>query len=235
MPGLSREIALANGCVCEKILSLYTLTIEYMKKIFLIFAFFAFMTSTANAQVRFGITGGPVWDDLQFKSDDNDKHFEAETGFEAGLTLRLPMGYGFSIQPAVMFAQKAAKAEVSVLNLPVFSSEYKMSNIEIPIHLQWGYQFDESLNLRPFIQFGPYFGYAVARKFTLGKEKYDLSDDEGFKKFDWGLSGGFGLDIWKLQLMCRYNWGLGNVFEYHDFGTSTGNFKGFRISAAFWF
>lgn len=211
-----------------------------MKKIFVIVALVALCAVNANAQTHVGVKGGVVFDNLNLKSGTNNANFDAKTGFEAGFVLQSQLGSGFAIQPELLFVQKGAE-----LNASVASVSYTMSNIEIPIGFQWGYQVDASLNLRPFISVAPYASFAVNRtlKYGVGLIGYegevDLSDSEwdGMKKFDYGFHFGVGLDIWKIQVMAKYDLGLGNVFDftYNNWDLGKANFNGFTISAAILF
>lgn len=216
-----------------------------MRKITLIMALVAFCTLSANAQVRVGVTGGLVIDNLKAESNDNGYDFKAKNGFEVGLVMNSDLGSGFAFQPALLYSQKSSELDVSVVNL-----SYTMNNIEVPLNFQWGYQMDPAMNLRPFIQFGPYASYALKRSVTAGvlgfETEIDLTESEydGMKKFDYGLSVGAGLDIWKVQVMFRYNWGMANVFDlnlqdidkdWKNVDLATGNFNGFAISAAILF
>jgi hypothetical protein len=74
----------------------------------------------------------------------------------------------------------------------------------VPINLRW-----QPLPIpvvKPIILVGPYFGYAVNFK---GFKNF--KDD--IKRFDWGIGLGGGVEIWKLQIEGRYNWGLQNLSE----------------------
>ena len=43
-----------------------------------------------------------------------------------------------------------------------------------------------------------------------------------------GIGVGFGLDVWKFQLSCRYKWDLGNIMNFD--GKSFGDVAGEALS-----
>ena len=80
--------------------------------------------------------------------------------------------------------------------------------------VQWG---PDLLLFRPFLDVTPFFGYALNDEVT-GPEVAAVSEDaknkwEGINRVEYGLGLGAGLEVWKLQLVCRYNWNFGNLFD----------------------
>lgn len=119
--------------------------------------------------------------------------------------------------------------------------------LEIPVQIQYGL---DLMFLRPYIFAEPFIGYAVK---TVNKGKYtneDTFDVKDFKKasidrFEYGLGLGAGLEFWRLQLSFRYSWNFGSLHKNTEEATSVGdivkraykdkNFKGFALSAAYFF
>lgn len=59
-------------------------------------------------------------------------------------------------------------------------------------------------------------------------------------RFDYGVGVGVGIDIWKLQIMGKYNWGLGKLENAGDEWDQSETYKdatlqGFQLSIAFLF
>jgi len=165
-----------------------------MKKIILAIVIMACFVSQINAQINFGIKGGLNFDN--FKIDDAKNAnltIKNASGWQAGalLQIKIPV-IGIGIQPEVLYTVK--KADIN-------NKENSISYFEVPINFQWGL---DLLIIRPFIMFGPYFGYAV-------NFKGDTFTKENVEKSDWGFGVGGGLDIWKFQLGARYSFGLKNV------------------------
>ena len=184
-----------------------------MKKIILAIVMTAYFVSQINAQVNFGIKGGLNFD--KFKIDYKDpKGSAAEqfklanaSGWQAGalLQIKIPI-IGIGIQPELLYTVKKANLDGKTNSINYF---------EVPVNFQWG---PDLLIVRPFVMFGPYFGYAV----SLKGNKFDKLKKEQIENFDWGIGVGAGLDIWKFQLGARYSWGMkdvvGDVTDVDDLG-----------------
>lgn len=81
------------------------------------------------------------------------------------------------------------------------------STVEVPVSLQWG---PDLLIFRPFVEVAPYVGYKFTS--TAGLE--------------YGVGLGGGLEVWRFQASCRYNWNLESAFN---------NYRGVTLSLAFLF
>lgn len=95
-----------------------------------------------------------------------------------------------------------------------------MNYIEIPVLLK--------VNLtRNFnIHAGPYFAYLIDAQVTNKNNNGTLDfentyNNDDFNKFDYGLSGGVGLDFETIGLGIRYNYGLQTVGKERQFAGVT--------------
>jgi hypothetical protein len=120
-----------------------------------------------------------------------------------------------------------------VISQPVAlaSNEVQMDYIMLPVNLQFGI---DLVLLRPFVVVSPYIQYAIQSGARLESQPID-----DINRFDYGLGLGVGLDLWKLQIMGKYNWGLGKLKSANN---TTWNEKyenaklqGFQLSVAFLF
>ena len=110
-------------------------------------------------------------------------------------------------------------------------SEIEMDYLTLPINIQLGL---DLLILRPFIVVSPYISYALQKGGDLTNQDWD-----DINRFNYGVGAGVGLDIWKLQIMGKYNWGLGKL----ESATNTtweekyenAKIQGFQLSVAFLF
>ncbi len=148
-----------------------------------------------------------------------------KTGFHVGLlyNFKIPL-IGLSIQPELMYAQNKSefKGEAN-------SGEFKLNTLKAAASVQWGI---DLMLLRPFIQVVPFVGYTLDNKTTLKNLEWNV------EKVRYGIGLGAGLDIWKLQASCRYNWDLGKIEEFKmpEIGTFKGNkYKTFEVSLAYLF
>ena len=87
--------------------------------------------------------------------------------------------------------------------------------LELPVSFQWG---PDLLVFRPFVDVAPFIGYAVNNDFksmeaiqntiTTWKDEWG-----GMSRLEYGLGVGLGLEIWKIQILGRYNWNFGSLFK----------------------
>lgn len=196
--------------------------------IIVVFAVLTFAGSAA-AQHNFGVIGGITF------STTNVKEFNrgTMTQWHAGLTYRAKLPHGFSIQPSLLYQVKGAKTIVDGNH-----ANTTMSYLEFPVSFQWG---PDLILFRPFLDVTPFVGYGLGNKFW-SEASGELSNSwDGLTRWEYGVGTGIGLDIWKFQVIARYNWNLGalskndslsDIAQTFKDGT---NFGGFTLSVAFMF
>ena len=70
--------------------------------------------------------------------------------------------------------------------------------------------------------------------------------ESGINRWEYGLGVGIGLEVWKFQVIGRYNWNFGSLMNFRSdleegVGTALkntverGKFGGFTLTAAFLF
>lgn len=145
------------------------------------------------------------------------------TGYHAGITYKFHLPVGFAIQPSLLYHMKSSLVEGAIADVSTFN--YKMGYLEVPVSLQWG---PDLLMFRPFLDVTPFFGYALNNELD-GPAVAAASEDtknkwEGINRVEYGLGLGAGLEVWKLQLVCRYNWNFGNLFDAEGNHAGVGDF-----------
>lgn len=189
------------------------------------------------AQVRFGVTGGMNFSTSKFKELD----VKAKTGWNAGLTCLVDLPLGLSLQPSLVYTQKNANVTETIAQ--------SMGFVELPVSLQWG---PDLLLFRPFVDFTPYIGYAVTNE-TYGDLSWagikdnvlNSSSWKDKERFEYGVGIGGGINVWKLQVIARYNWNFGSLYNVEgwddlkdhisDLKTDNRNFQGLTLSVALLF
>ena len=173
-----------------------------------------------------------------------DVKMDAKAGWNVGATVQLNLPLGFSLQPSVVYMQKAAG-----FTTPELSSDFledlkaemvqTVGSVVVPVSVQWG---PDLLVARPFVDVTPYVGYSLSNKV-----KKDLAGIEkvvkGGNGLDYGLGIGAGVNVWKLQAIVRYNWNFGVLGNYKDFAgvdlgdikTDSETFGGITVNLAFFF
>lgn len=200
-----------------------------MKRLFVLLLAAVLICTTANAQGGFGIKGGVMLNSMSdIKITDMASSVKSKTGFHAGVLYKIKLPLGFALQPELMYVSTASSMRTEIKDL---SLDFKTHSIQLPVGLQWGI---DLVLFRPYLQFVPYIGYAIAK----GKDLKDVAWDD-INRFEYGLGIGAGIEIWKFQLSGRYSWELGkaNDFQWKNLNKqiSKGNTKGFELSLAFIF
>ncbi len=195
-------------------------------------AFFLLFAVQASAQARWGVTGGMNFGTSRFSELD----IKAKTGWNAGLTLLVDLPLGFSLQPSLVYSQKNLNVSESLVQ--------NVGYLEFPVSLQWG---PDLLIFRPFVDVTPYIGYGISQEMlTSVKDGHVLpSGWSGKERFEYGLGLGGGINVWKIQLLLRYCWNFGPLYNVHgweDIKTQVGglnarndNFGGLMFGASILF
>lgn len=160
----------------------------------------------------FGITGGASFTGIR------DVSSGLTTGYHAGLTYKVALPFGFAIQPSVLYHVKGSLVKAPIVNQEVHDV-LKTGYVEVPVSIQWG---PDLILFRPFLDVTPFVGYGVQNNITW----------DGFQRLEYGMGLGVGLDIWKLQLVGRYNWNFGPLYSAagDDY-----NFGGVTLSLSYLF
>lgn len=219
-----------------------------MKKFLSLAVALLLLTSYAGAQSRFGIKAGLNFNTLQdvTESGSVENAWKAQTGYHFGVAwqIKVPL-LGLAIQPELMYSKVRTSFTDAYLNTPntgpgfvapqspvLFSpTEIELDYLTLPINLQLGI---DLLVLRPFIVVSPYVSFALQKGADLEDQDWD-----NINRFNYGVGAGVGVDIWKLQVMAKYNWGLGKL----ESATNTtweqkykdAKLQGFQVSVAFLF
>lgn len=197
----------------------------------------------ASAQLRYGVMGGFTFA--------NTNHLKSGTGpvktdgglttnFHGGLTAQLRLPLGFSVQPSLLYQVKGA----AVSNVMGDSNvDLKVGYMELAASLQWG---PDLLLFRPFLDVTPFVGYGIHNKMVSADFRHRNSwEGAGLNRWEYGIGLGIGLEIWKFQVIGRYNWNLGSLYGGGDEAINFKalakhafeghNFNGFTLSVAILF
>jgi hypothetical protein len=166
----------------------------------------AVISNDLFAQMRAGVKGGLNVSNL-YIDDVSDEN--ARFGFNLGVYGQILSSDAFAIQPELLFSTKGSKIEYggSLFDQTV---KYNLSYLDLPVLAV--FKLGESAE----IHVGPYVGYLLGANIShdgdLGSGVDDI-DKDNLKSFDYGLSGGFGLNFGNLQVGARYNYGLAELAD----------------------
>lgn len=204
-----------------------------MKRLFMMVIAALFLCGiTASAQPKWGVTAGLNFNTSKF----TDVDVKARTGWSAGATCLVDLPLGFSLQPSLVYHQKGANITDNI--------SQNVGYLELPVSLQWG---PDLLIFRPFLDVTPYIGYALSSdtKVSLSGLNFDWDSWEGKKRFEYGVGIGAGVNVWRLQLIARYNWNFGSLYNVKgwddikdhipDLKRGSEHFGGVTLSLAYMF
>lgn len=147
--------------------------------------------------------------------------------FNIGIFAEFPQTKTFSFETGLFFTTKGVIKKTDLVASDYYLEQnLELYYIDIPLHAK--VSFDGLYAI-----FGPYVGMGLSGKanneFTdpQGKISYSESDiefgsDKDFKKMDYGLDLGIGLEGKKVQWVFTYGWGLANIANSND-GVSLSN------------
>ncbi|MBE6240536.1 MAG: PorT family protein [Bacteroidales bacterium] len=180
-----------------------------MKRFIMVIALCAvtFWSSNTLMARGFGITGGASFTGLK------DVSSGMTTGYHAGLTYKFKLPFGFAIQPSLMYHMKSSLVEDAYQNGS--SLDLKTGYLELPVSFQWG---PDLILFRPFLDVTPFVGYGLNNKlsgYSAASDKVVVEKNrwDGMNRLEYGLGLGVGIDIWKFQVIGRYNWNFGPLFD----------------------
>ena len=140
----------------------------------------------------FGITGGASFMGL------SEVKTGSTTGYHAGVTYKFDLPFGFAIQPSVLYHMKGAVVKDAYEGGA--SLDLRTGYVEVPVSLQWG---PDLILFRPFLDVSPFVGYGLSSGISW----------EALNRMEYGMGLGLGLDVWKLQVIGRYNWNFGPLLN----------------------
>lgn len=220
-----------------------------MKKLITIVLALLVVSAASFGQTKFGVKAGLNFNTLTdiTQAGSTNAAWDAQTGYHIGLAVQMKVPFlGLAIQPELLYNAIRSEPNPSLTyggpkptingdfmsqNVVEPVTEIRMDYITLPINFQFGI---DLVLLRPFVVVCPYIQYAIQTGVVLEDQPID-----DVNRFDYGVGLGVGLDLWKLQIMGKYNWGLGKLNsatettwnqKYQD-----AKLQGFQLSVAFLF
>jgi hypothetical protein len=188
-----------------------------MKKILLISLIMLLSVSVAYSQ--FGIKGGINLADLR-GSDVVKDNMKTRLGLVGGISYRINLIMGLSLQPEVLYVQKGVVYEASQSQgsySMTQKSTQKGDYIDIPLLLKYNLPIPQ---FSPFIEAGASYGILLSAKEKFERTSnvpgYPSTSDEGdikntVTKADLSIIVGVGFDITILELDARFVFGMNRL------------------------
>ena len=143
-------------------------------------------------------------------------------GYNVGLFSRINFER-FHIQPELYYSHNGGNMVNGADLIKV-----RTHSANLPILLGYKILDFEQFNLR--INAGPYASYAFYQDIESNVGGQTPFTREKMNNLNLGVVGGIGVDIWRITIDARYNWGLMNVLGDNKFNSNPS--AGFRNS---WF
>lgn len=169
-----------------------------------------------NGYCQIGIRGGVVSSSFVEKN--------AETGVLHGPTIGVffeqPMGI-VSIRPELNYAQLGGSTSKEVLGVDTKYSS-KVNYLEVPLMVRVNLGNYDKKGIGIILEAGPWAGYSLNGTKTLKigdvttDVDYTYDDEDKNRRLNYGLSGGIGVQIKRIELNARYNLGVKNITSDTD-------------------
>ncbi|KOF02961.1 hypothetical protein OB69_09020 [Roseivirga seohaensis subsp. aquiponti] len=194
-----------------------------MKKIIITGVFYllslvSFTNQSQAQEFRSGIKGSFNLSNLY--TDDIDDN-NLRPGFSIGIFKENQIGASSAIQTELLFSTKGNRSEYRT---GPFDGEAKfnLNYLELPVMLDL--KAGDALD----ISFGPYVSYLISANVTTEGDfgnSFSEIDRDQLNAFDFGLSGGLGLNFGNTELGARYNLGLSEIADSDNARTILGDAK----------
>ena len=160
-------------------------------------------SGVAQAQTA-GVTGGANLSTFSL-SPDQGVTFRRQTGWAAGIFFGSPPEYGVALQPEILLSMKGTRDSAT----PALGGSYQLMYLDIPILFR---VFPVQLgNVRVYEFGGPFFSFLLHTCGTpnAGGACQDTSGQ--FTGRDAGFTVGAGIDVGRLMVDVRGNFGIANI------------------------
>lgn len=181
----------------------------YKTLFFLITLIFYCNSDILQAQsTQFGIKGGLNISNFIVNEEVAARNIKG--GVHGGVFVKIPVTDFFAVQPEVLFTSKGAKYEVGTID-----GEVRLNYLEVPVLAV--------INIGPFnVHAGPYWSYLINTKYRYEQADNAIvvedSQKSFFKDFEFGLAAGLGIEIDRVHVGARYNFGLSKIEEPFQVG-----------------
>ncbi|MDR2627455.1 MAG: PorT family protein [Dysgonamonadaceae bacterium] len=172
-------------------------------------------TSVFAQGLQFGVkAGGNLSSVIVSKDVDGLK---SKPGFQVGVTVDYGLSGNLYLLSGLEVVQKGFKIEQKYEG-EKYTSTSSPLYLQLPIYV--GYKID--LGVVKFVpQVGPYIAYGLGGKVKqegFGEtEEYDFfGKDSNFKRLDFGLGMGVGVEFGKIGVTVGYNLGLVNIVDEQE-------------------
>lgn len=226
----------------------------------LVLIFFAFVTTVTYAQresklenkkiagISYVVKGGLNLSTMSIKDDNGTGSGDTKSkiGFHFGITAEYPISKLVAFETGIFISSKGAKSH----NINTYTGDLYESNstlnllyLEIPLTAKTYFNVGQA---KIFGALGPYIGLGLSGKFKdesviNGETKsfehnisWGSNRADDYKRLDYGLTTGAGIEISSILIGLSYNLGLANISTRPDNGLKIKN-RVFGVSVGYKF
>lgn len=174
---------------------------------------------------RMGIKGGLNFSKIAYKqfSENLSASFCTNTGFHIGPFYEIAISDYFSLESALLLNSKGFRygEDRTALEEKInYDHDVNLYYLDLPINLKGRYSFDY---FSVFVSTGPYVGVGLFGKEKQGPTLNEQREEDvreivwgddplsDFKRYDYGIQLGTGIEAGQLSLGVNYNYGLANI------------------------
>ena len=143
-------------------------------------------------------------------------------GFNFGPTVEYDFNEKLSVHAAALISQKGYSSELEIFgSLLKANLDMRLTYIDVPLNLR--FKMDMGENRKAYLAAGPYVAYGVRSTESIGVSTilgigadFDThlawnSDRDLIDRLDYGVNGGFGFQLGRIDLGLQYRLGLANI------------------------
>jgi hypothetical protein len=178
------------------------------------------VSTTVFSQVRFGIKGGLNMANQKIKvslmGQSYDQTGDGIVSFHVGGVAEIPIARNFAFRPELLLSGKGMNldAEDPDTEEP-FTAKIRPFYLEVPLNVVYTHEFPAGL--RFYGGAGPSIAYGLFGKVKGNGQEDDAFQDEGFKRFDFGINILAGIELNSgLTFGVNFTPGLANITEAED-------------------
>ena len=187
-----------------------------MKKSLVLLTFAMIFATASQAQLKFGLKGGPNVTNLSLKDFTHDR--SNQCGFFAGPTVKFTfpaIGLGFDV--AALYDQRQAKIKGT-------EDDLKQRQMIVPVNTRYSFGLGDAASI--FFFAGPQFGFNIGDKDqpigVMADGRYENVGEWRLKSSNFSVNLGFGVMLFHhLQVSANYNIACGKTGEL-KFGEAAG-------------
>lgn len=178
------------------------------------------VSMTVFSQVRFGVKGGLNLANQKIKlslmGESIDRSGDGIASFHIGGVAEVPISQHFAFRPELLVSGKGMNldAEDPDTEEP-FTAKIRPFYLEVPLNFVYTHEFPTGL--RFYGGAGPSIAYGLFGKVKGNGNSEDAFQDEGFKRFDFGINLLAGVELNSgLTLGVNFTPGLANITDAED-------------------